>query len=591
MKQYRILACVTSPEMVNACKQVASSIPQVHLNAYIGGRENIHLYLQMLSSTSYDAVITEEALSGIAESLPSIPVIEMELSPLDVLRTLRHAQQYNAGIVLAVAAQHVPMVKQLCEIMQYSYPVFAVDDVHQVRSLIRSLEDPGRTLLVGDVLVAQEASKSGISSIFLSIGQDSIRKAFEKTVSACERQQQRRDHLYLFQMLADRSPHNLAILDAQKTILYSNTALHIKNPASLLALLKNYVPHTLEKGSIHLSKKIANISVEITGKRIDLQGLSYVAYYYDRVYKNFQPVSVIHIENHDDRHEKAHYFYNSPEYCAPIAQVIGNAGESMMPALIYGQSGTGRQYIARQIYWSSGRHSGPFVFLNCHNLTEKLWNDILLDVNAPFYGTGYTFYFHDVHILPRTLQERLVDFITQTGLTMRCRILSSSTRDLSAAVSVGSFSQELLRILSSYIVNIPPLADRLEELPMFCTSILNHYNTQCSRQIVGFSPDIYPLLSRVKWNTNFDQLDQIIHQLVLSKKDSFITARDVKECIEPLLAPVPVAAEHSVSLTGTLAEIEARIISSVLAEEHMNQSAAAKRLGIGRTTLWRKLNT
>ena len=591
MKQYRILACAFYPEMVNAYKLVASSMPQIHLNVYIGDRENIRLYLQMLSSTSYDAVIVPEEMSGIAESFPGIPIAEVELSPLDVLRTIRQAQQYNVNIILAVSRYHEQMVRQICDIMQYDYPLYFVESTGEIHALIRQLKKTSNVLLIGNVPVAQEASKGGVSSIFLSIGQDSIRKAFEKTISSCTLLEKQQSRVHLFQMLADKSPHNLAILDSDATVLYSNTALHIHNPASLFRILKNYVPQILEKGSVHLSKKVANTSVEIIGKRIDILDNPYIIYYYDRIYKNFQPVSVIHIENFDDQSEYSHFFYNSPEYCSLFSARIGSVSRSMMPTLIFGQSGTGRQYIARQIYWSSKGTAGPFVFLNCHNLTEKLWDDMLSDVNAPFYRTGYTFYFHDVHVLPLPLQEKLVDFITQTGLTMRCRLLSSTTRDLSSLVSSEQFSQELARLLSSYIINLPPLAERLEELPVFCGSMLNFYNSKYSRQIIGFSPEIYPLLSKVKWNTNFDQLEQMIHQLVVSKKDSYISVRDVKDCIEPMIMPAAASSDHPVSLKGTLAEIEARIISSVLEEEHMNQSAAAKRLGIGRTTLWRKLNT
>ena len=130
----------------------------------------------------------------------------------------------------------------------------------------------------------------------------------------------------------------------------------------------------------------------------------------------------------------------------------------------------------------------------------------------------------------------------------------------------------------------------MEKLPAFCGSMLNHFNEQLSRQVIGFDEEALQLLRKLPWALNFEQLSKMINQLVADAGSSYITSAEIRETFSPILPLTPAAQEQTLHLTGTLEEIEAEIISTVLAEEHMNQSACAKRLGISRTTLWRKIS-
>ncbi|MBO7711762.1 MAG: PrpR N-terminal domain-containing protein [Lachnospiraceae bacterium] len=593
MKHLHLLACAPSPELVQTYRKIAAEFASHHTQIIVGGAQQAASFLEMHGSASLDAVIIPagsiERLTGVTD----LPVIETELTVLDVLRVIRQTQQYCSEIAIVVHALHARLVRQVCEIMQYDYRIFTVSTQKETRQLMNSLYDEGVEMLIGEADIAQAASKAGINSVILTPGEDDIRKSFQQAQAACMISAANRDRLYLFRLMADQSPFSLAILDSAGTFFYTNTRLHsdlsTQTPSPLQSFLRRSAPQVFERRYIHITKKLSETTFEIWGKAMEIQESSYAVFYYREAGKYLPRQSVISIENYDEIPARRHYFFNTAAYLQPIRKQIESTNKTKLPVLIYGQPGTGRQYVARQLHLQGSEKNDPFVFVKCNTLTEKLWENMIADPNSPLYGNSYTLYFHDIHTLSLPVQNMITDFIEDTHLPQRCRIISSTTRNLAESVASEHFLQKLYLITGSYTIRIPTLNDRMNELPSFCGIILNHFNERLSRQVIGFDEDALRLLRQLPWTLNFEQLQKVIHQLVADASGSYITAGEIQESFSPILPAASSDAEHAVHLSGTLDEIEAEIISSVLAEEHMNQSACAKRLGISRSTLWRKL--
>lgn len=141
--------------------------------------------------------------------------------------------------------------------------------------------------------------------------------------------------------------------------------------------------------------------------------------------------------------------------------------------------------------------------------------------------------------------------------------------------------------LSGFTINVPSLAQRREDIPAFVNRMLPQLNTLLSKSVVGMEPDAMELMTRFDWPLNLVQLEKVLRQIMAAPVSFYISAEEVQAVLSNEERKTTAA---SFDLSGTLEDIERRVIQQVLKEENMNQSAAAKRLGIGRSTLWRKIS-
>ena len=241
-----------------------------------------------------------------------------------------------------------------------------------------------------------------------------------------------------------------------------------------------------------------------------------------------------------------------------------------------------------RIHTKSATEGTTLMRLQCRDLTEKNWDMLLNNAASPIHATGYTVYLENVDTLPKDLQQQVGTYIEDTKMTHRHRVISSSCCDLSAEVARGQFSSRLYLQLSGFTINVPSLAQRKEDIPAFVNMMIPQYNTALAKSTVGMEPDAMELMVEFEWPLNLVQLEKVLRQMIAASSGFYITAAEVAAVLQNEMRKVS-ALPPAVDLSGTLEDIERRVIEQVLREENMNQSAAAKRLGIGRSTLWRKI--
>ena len=279
---------------------------------------------------------------------------------------------------------------------------------------------------------------------------------------------------------------------------------------------------------------------------------------------------------------------SSELYLRPMDKLIQTAGSSALPVLIQGAVGTHKGVVARRIHTKSATEGTTLMRLQCRDLTEKNWDMLLNNAASPIHATGYTVYLENVDTLPKDLQQQVGTYIEDTKMTHRHRVISSSCCDLSAEVARGQFSSRLYLQLSGFTINVPSLAQRKEDIPAFVNMMIPQYNTALAKSTVGMEPDAMELMVEFEWPLNLVQLEKVLRQMIAASSGFYITAAEVAVVLQNEMRKVS-ALPPAVDLSGTLEDIERRVIEQVLREENMNQSAAAKRLGIGRSTLWRKI--
>jgi DNA-binding NtrC family response regulator len=274
------------------------------------------------------------------------------------------------------------------------------------------------------------------------------------------------------------------------------------------------------------------------------------------------------------------------------------------PVLILGETGTGKEVVARAIHCSGSRASGPFVPVDCAALTPTLVESELfghekgaftgaVQAKAGLFEAAHmgTLFLDEIGELPKELQSKLLRVLEEhevrrvgstTPKQVNFRIIAATNRDLQAEVQAGNFREDLFYRLNVVKINLPPLRERMADLPLLVSSFLEKFASEWPR-VTCISPNVWPKLSGHHWPGNVRELENVIERGLALGSGSVFHEDDVI-----------VGAERQVTSTQTedllcLAAMERRTILRALRETNGDKLTAARLLGIGKTTLYRKL--
>jgi DNA-binding NtrC family response regulator len=289
---------------------------------------------------------------------------------------------------------------------------------------------------------------------------------------------------------------------------------------------------------------------------------------------------------------------------------IEEAAASRIPVLLLGETGTGKELVARAVHSLGPRSHRPFVPVNCAAIPRDLLEDELFGhARGAFTGAagdragaferadGGTVFLDEIGELAPELQAKLLRVIEDGqvprlgGEVIECdfRVVAATNSDLSRAVSDGRFRQDLYYRLAVYAIGLPPLRDRLEDLPdlvgHFLESAEEHTGVGGAAR-VRFEEDAIDRLGEHGWPGNVRELRNVVLRSVVEVKQGAVDGQLVGRLLVDLAGPEPVAPSPS----GSLQEIEREVIRRALQDCNGQRRAAARRLGIAESTLYEKIS-
>ncbi|MCS7082840.1 MAG: sigma-54 dependent transcriptional regulator [Bacteroidetes bacterium] len=289
--------------------------------------------------------------------------------------------------------------------------------------------------------------------------------------------------------------------------------------------------------------------------------------------------------------------------------------------LIEGESGTGKELLAKAIHQHSRRAAGPYVAINCGALPESLLESELFGYKkGAFTGAvsdkpglieeanGGTLFLDEIGEMPLSVQVKLLR-VLQEGEIRRVgdvqlrrvdvRVIAATNRDLGRLVEQGRFREDLYYRLNVIPIRIPPLRERKEDIPPLVKHFLAKFSEELRHPVKEITPEAMEALLRYDWPGNVRELENTIERCVILSHDDVIGPEDLPEWARREQPAPPMAAEAAhdgqavswgqICPEWTLAELERWYILETLRRYAYNQSQAARHLGIGRNTLWKKL--
>ena len=271
--------------------------------------------------------------------------------------------------------------------------------------------------------------------------------------------------------------------------------------------------------------------------------------------------------------------------------------------MITGETGTGKELIARELHRRSGRGSGPFIVVNCGAIPENLMESELFGhVRGAFTGAvatrvgkfqaanGGTLFLDEIGELPlqlqvkllRALQERTVTKVGDTKAErVDIRVLAATHRNLEEAIKSGQFREDLYYRLNVVNLHLPPLRDRGDDLAVLAKFLLDKYTKEFGSKVKGFTPNALIAINKYDWPGNVRQMENRIKKAIVLCDKTLIGPEDLDlspEAISPIL-----------TLTQAREEFQRRYILEVLERNNGNRTKTARDLGVDPRTIFRYL--
>lgn len=286
-----------------------------------------------------------------------------------------------------------------------------------------------------------------------------------------------------------------------------------------------------------------------------------------------------------------------------VYQQIRDIANVDATVLIEGETGTGKELVARAIHFSSRRINKPFIALNCAGLTESLLGSQLFGhKKGSFTGAiehqqgvfeaaeGGTLFLDEIGDIPAVVQTSLLRVLQEREITrlgetqprkVDVRIVTATHHDLREDVAKGTFREDLLYRIRVARIHLPPLRERREDIPLLVASFLSQFRAVTEKPVHQLSADAMTLLERSSWPGNVRELKSVIESALIHCKGSMIQVEDLPtEMVNPVASP-----SH---FDNTPRDEKSRVVAA-LERAKGNRVEAARLLGISRTTLWRRL--
>ncbi len=290
-----------------------------------------------------------------------------------------------------------------------------------------------------------------------------------------------------------------------------------------------------------------------------------------------------------------------------ILEVLPRVAESESTILLQGETGTGKELVARAIHDLSARGKRPFVAVNCGALPDALLESELFGYKAgAFTGAsrdkpgrfalarGGTLFLDEIGEMSPALQVRLLRVLQEKvyeplGSTRseptNARVIAATHRDLAADVERGEFRRDLFYRINVMKLQLPPLRERRDDIPLLIHHFIQGFNAVQNKQVRGVSPEVLSVLKAWDYPGNVRELQNVIEHAFVLIGEGAIQLGHLPAGLVPA-APGPVADRQ---LGATVKDIEARAIQEAIARHGGNRKAAARELGVHKSTLFRKI--
>lgn len=580
--------------LVELIGSLIEELQQFEITVMQGDLSEVLPMLDQIHRQGFDLLISRGGTARLLRRYSHLPVIDIQISGFDILRMLTLVKGYQSKIEMIGFPNIIEGFISVSSLMgmDISYTVIQHED--EVGEALRKAKANGAKVIVGDNITVKKAAELAMQGILITSGSESVLSAFSQAqqIYTLSRQHDKTSRAY--ETLLNTMEVGYAIVDRQGLVQFANHRFR-----ELIALdtrqERLYDQHPYFERLIHNLDK--EITVDQKMMMFDPDGRFAVAggEIEDQeddgsspVYLKVRPADSVECEikiSYSNTLESAFPQLMMTE--SRLADAV--PGEGRLPIAVYGEKGVGKRLFAVKLLAAEPHKADNTVELDIIKCSEPSFRALVTLVSSA--DEEQIVYIRGAENLPLKNQKELAGIIADA----RCRIIFSFNDDPALLKEWKRLEGKLFDLFSGHTFFIPPLRERLNDMDEYIRTFLITYNERYGKQIVGLRPKVMEALHQHPWEENLFELRDLIDQFVKHSEGEY-----VEEAVLPLLHKYTQRRREKeeqanrelsgeLDLHKPLDEIEKDIIRIVLEQENMNQSSTAKRLGINRSTLWRKM--
>ncbi|MCJ7657316.1 MAG: sigma 54-interacting transcriptional regulator [Candidatus Atribacteria bacterium] len=583
---------------------------------------------------------------AIKEKVTALPVVEVQISGFDLIRALHQVRQETSRVAVVGFSPFTYGIEDLGDIMGLNLKVITLDEnwyEHPlyVEKQLKEIKLQGYNWVVGDNISVKVAKKLGMNALLIKSGKEALMQSILEAERVAEVRKKELEKTKRIKSIIDFAYEGIITVDQKGVIdTFNPQAAKIFKKETYKIIGENI--NKIFPG-FNFSK-IIKIGQKIEGKIWTIGDIKIVANIIPikinneivRTVVTFQKVSQVQKIEQKIREKlylKGNVAENTFSDIIGRSQIFRNLKEEAKnyalvdsPVLLYGETGTGKELFAQAIHNCSPRRNKSFVAFNCAALPESLLESELFGyVEGAFTGAKKvgkmglfeqahegTIFLDEIGEISQNIQARLLRVLQERKIRrlgddrvipVDVRVIASTNKKLIQLVKENKFRDDLYYRINVLNLEIPPLREREKDISLLVNFFIKKHGYKFKKIVVGISEEGMQILENYDWPGNIRQLENIIERLIIRAKDDYIMTNLVKEVMKfPDDDKTIYVDRHNlinrdnrdesnlyVALTGKLEDIERVIIEKMIENEKGNKTIVATKLGIGRTTLWRKM--
>lgn len=559
----------------------------------------------------------------------SIPVVQIPITGYDLLRTLMEAKKHGEKIGIADTKDVLQGIESIESSLQIHVEKYEINSIDEVERGVRTLIDRGIDVLIGKSIYIRQVKDENVKTVVLSSGVESVIQAIHEAKNLLEVRRAEISRTKQLQAILDFIDDGVIAVDERGIITVCNPPVkkildlpyeEIIGKSIDDIFTKSNLKKVMKTGKKELNQIQEENGVKIITNQIPIKdgdnvyGAVCTFQELQKLQRQEQEIrkKLLH-RGHVTKYDPENVIGQSKTFCEAIDKVQKYA-QVDSTVLLTGETGVGKEVFAHLIHHYSKRQDGPFVAVNCAAIPKNLLESELFGyVEGAFTGARKggkaglfelahqgTIFLDEIGELAESLQAQLLR-VLQEGEVMRLgdervipidvRVIAASNRNLDEMVEEGSFRADLYYRLNILDIFIPPLRERIDDIPLLCNYFLDELTSRLEKDVVGFTDDAMDILKSYHWPGNIRQLRNIVERAIILCSHSYIDRETVLVAGGKDFANVEVSEGEKQQDVKNLEQQEREHILNVLKQVNGNKTEAAKILGIGRTTLWRKINS
>lgn len=589
MSKTRILGIAPYDGVKSQMQQVAEGRDDIELTAFVGDFDEGLRIASRYSLNDFDVIVSRGGTAELLRNNCSIPVVAINLSAMDILRSIRLAHNVRNKYALVGFPLITKNAQQLCDLLQYNIEIYTIHNKEEAEEVLLDIAHRGFSMILCDVVTYSLAQTYGLTAILIASGLDSINDAFDEAIKTKKEYDFLTAEINFYKTLIEDHPYNVCVYNEADELVY--TSKNDSIPDIIIEEMQNKIPVILKENKIRIDKVANGVLYIIKGIRKVINKKSHIVFY---ISSSNVPLSIIKdgilYVNRDEAYNKLHNsFYGITQPVMYPDSYIKKYVDYDSPIMIIGEEGTGKEYLAYFLYAKSKSSNNPFVVLDFARFTSKSWSILTHDIASPLSDTSTTIYFKNMALLSDWQFYELFSIIHDLKLYTKNRLIFTFTSSKDNTISKRC--TQIINHFSCQTIKVSALRERIEQIPDLSSIYISYLNVSLAKEVLGFDAEALAVMKSYDWPGNYNQFKKIINELVVSTDSPYITASSVTRLLQkeaqPLIPPPDII--ELPLLDKTLEDINLYVLEQVLKAENGNQSAAAKRLGISRTTLWRML--